>query len=218
MLPCEKYLQYGAEGMSDEELLAIIIRTGTEGKDALTLACHVLDLCGRDKGLLGLFHLTVRQLCQIEGIGKVKAVKLKAVAELSRRMAGARIAKDVCLNSPAAVADAYMERMRHLEQEVCITVYLDSADHRIEDRVLSKGSMNATVICAKEIFRQALLLNAASVILLHNHPSGNPAPSEDDIKTTKKLILAAEFMDVQLLDHIIIGDGRYYSLRKEGML
>ena len=218
ILPYEKFLDYGPETLTDEELLAIILRTGAKGKDAITLACQVLELCGEDAGILGLNHLSVKDLEGLAGIGEVKAVKLLAIAELSRRMALARFKKDVTLSSPKLVAEAYMERMRHLETEQCIVVYLNSADQRIRDRVLSTGTLNMSLVSSREILRQALLLNASGIILLHNHPSGKPDPSEEDIRVTKRIREAATLMEIAFLDHIIIGDGTYFSFQERGEL
>ncbi len=218
LLPYDKFLAGGAGSLSDEELLAIILRTGTKGEDAVTLACRVLELCGKKRGIEGLHHVTIGQLMEIGGIGEVKAVKLKAVAELSNRMACASVAEDLCFRHPKEVAKAYMERMRHLEKETCMAVYLDSKDSRIADECLSVGNLNSAILSAREIFRQALLYNAASVILLHNHPSGDPTPSREDIALTGRLKEASQIMEIPLLDHIIIGDNIYISLKEKGVL
>ncbi len=217
MLPYEKFLKCGAKALSDEELLAIILRTGTLGEDALTLAMRVLTLCGRE-GILGLHHLTPKDLKTIKGIGEVKAVKLITVAELSRRMAAAVREKDICFTNPRQVAEAYMERMRHFEQEHCMVVYLDGKDMRIADEELSVGTLNASLVSTREIFRRACRHNAASIILLHNHPSGNPQPSREDILLTQRLSQASHLMEIPLLDHIIIGDNTYTSLKEKGVL
>ncbi|MBE5881132.1 MAG: JAB domain-containing protein [Lachnospiraceae bacterium] len=218
LLPYDKFLQNGAESLSDEELLAIILRTGTKGEDAVTLACRVLDACGERRGIEGLHHVTTKRLMQISGIGEVKAVKLKAIAELSNRIAKAKVRPDVCFRHPGEVADAYMEQMRHLEKEHCMAVFTDSKDRRITDVKLSIGNLNTSIMSAREIFRQALMCNAASVILLHNHPSGDPTPSKEDIALTLRLKEASQIMEIPLLDHIIIGDNTYISLREKGVL
>ena len=217
-LPYEKFLAFGPESLTNEELLAIILRTGAKGKSVLTLACQVLALGNREAGILELNHLTLKQLQSIDGIGEVKAIQLKAVAELSKRMAMARFRKDVCLSSPGIVAEAYMERMRHFEKEQCLAVFLDAADCRIADKVMSVGSLTMSLVSSREILREALLLNASGIILLHNHPSGNPRPSREDYVITAKLREAARLMEVSLLDHIIIGDGTYFSFQEEGDL
>lgn len=217
MLPYDKFLKYGEKALTDEELLAIILRTGTKGEDALTVALHVLALCGK-QGLLGLHHLSLADICQVKGIGLVKAVKLKTVAELSLRMANAVVAKDLALKSPQSVADVYMEQMRHLEKEHCIAIYLDANDCRIKDETLSIGDISSAIVSARELFKSALRYNAASIILLHNHPSGNPQPSKADIDVTKQILEASRFMEIPLLDHIIIGDHTYISLKEKGVI
>lgn len=218
LLPYDKFLKFGAQSLSDEELLAIILRTGTKGEDAVTLACRVLDVCGEQRGIEGLHHVTVPQLMEIGGIGEVKAVKLKAIAELSTRIANAKVKQDVCFHCPSEVAAAYMERMRHLEKEHCVAVYMDNKDRRITDVHLSVGNLNCSILSAREIFRQALMNNAAAVILLHNHPSGDPSPSKEDIELTRRLKEASSVMEIPLLDHIIIGDHTYISLKEKGVL
>lgn len=218
LLPYEKFVRCGAETLSDEELLAIILRTGTKGEDAVTLACRVLDACGQKRGIEGLHHVTLERLMEISGIGEVKAVKIKAIAELSNRIAKAKVKSDICFRYPGEVAQAYMEQMCHLEKEHCYAVFMDSKDSRIKDVRLSIGNLNTSIMSAREIFRQALLSNAASVILLHNHPSGDPTPSKEDIALTLRLKEAADIMEIPLLDHIIIGDHTYISLREKGVL
>ncbi len=218
LLPYDKFLADGAQALSDEELLAIILRTGTKDEDAVTLACRVLELCGERRGIEGLHHVTTEQLMQIGGIGQVKAIKLKAVAELSNRIARSRVKNDIRFRHAGDVAQAYMEQMRHLEKETCVAVYTDSKDSRIAEVVLSVGNLNSSILSAREIFRQALMCNAASVILLHNHPSGDPSPSREDIELTARLKEASRIMEIPLLDHIIIGDNIYISLREKGVL
>ena len=218
MLPYDKFVAFGPETLSDEELLAIILRTGTKDEDAVTLACRVLEICGGKRGVAGLHRVPVKELVKIKGIGHVKAIKLKAVAELSKRIALSKTKEDVCFRHPAQVAQAYMEQMRHLEKECCIAVYVDCKDCRITDNLLSVGSLDSSVMSSREIFRQAVLCNAAAVILLHNHPSGNPQPSQEDILLTKKLAEASVLMEIPLLDHIIIGDNKYISLKEKGVL
>ena len=217
MLPYDKFLKCGAKALSDEELLAIILRTGTQGEDALTLAMRVLTLCGRE-GILGLHHLTPKDLKTIKGIGEVKAVKLITVAELSRRMASAVREKDICFTNPRQVAEAYMERMRHFEQEHCMVIYLDGKDMRIADEELSVGTLNASLVSTREIFRRACRHNAASIILLHNHPSGDPSPSREDIAVTDRLVKSGKVLGIDLLDHIILGKENFLSMKEEGMV
>ena len=216
--PYDKFEDQGAASLSDEELLAVIIRTGADGEDALTVACHVLRLCGEEKGLLALYHMQPKELMKIRGIGEVKAVRLLAVAELARRIANSSLNRDICLRNPLAVAGAYRERMRHLEKEQLMAVFLDASDSRIGDEVISEGTLSSTLISSREIFRTALKMNAASVIVIHNHPSGDPYPSDHDVEATRHLKEASRYMEIPLLDHIIIGDNKYFSFKEKGDL
>lgn len=216
--PYEKFIRYGAESLSDEELLALIIRTGTVGKDALALAGEVLHKCGKSHGLIGLHHLEVSDLMQIGGIGEVKAVKIKCIAELSNRIARQKVRFEEALTGPAAIAAYFMESMRHLEYEKCIAVYLDSKCHILSETTVSIGSISHANLSKRELFRHALKANAAQIILLHNHPSGDPTPSREDALITEKVQQAARLMEIPLVDHIIIGDNTYFSFREEGIL
>lgn len=216
--PYEKFMAFGPAYLTDAELLAIIIRTGTKGEDALELAKRILSLGGNRDGLLGLHHLTLNQLLSVHGIGEVKAVRLKCIAELSSRIAETRALQRIQFERPQLVAEYYMEQMRHLEKEQCVCVFLDGAMGLIKDQVLSVGTVNASLFSGREIFMDALSAKAVNLMLLHNHPSGNTTPSEADILITEKLFKASEVMDIPLIDHIIIGDNCYYSFREHGYL
>ncbi|MBE5871588.1 MAG: JAB domain-containing protein [Lachnospiraceae bacterium] len=214
--PYEKFLRYGAEQLSDEELLAVIIRTGKAGRDALTLAHDVLHHCGNSHGLAGLHHVEVAQLMEIDGIGEVKAIKIKCIAELSKRISRQRILHESALTGPASIAAYFMEDLRHLEYEKCIAVYLDSKCHILAEMTLSLGSINSTQIPVRELFKNAFRANAAQIILLHNHPSGDPTPSKDDLHMTERIINACKLIGLTLADHIIIGNNTYISFREKG--
>lgn len=218
LLPYEKFMLCGAESLSDEELLALIIRTGTAGKDALTVSGEVLSMCGRRHGLLGLHHLDVQDLMRIGGIGEVKAIKIKCIAELSNRIARQKISFQTELTNPAAISDYYMESMRHLEHEKCIALYLDSKCRLLSEVTLSIGTVNSAIVSRRELFKNALKANASQIVLLHNHPSGDPTPSGEDVEMTQKIRQAAILMELPLVDHIIIGDHTYISFREKGML
>lgn len=218
MLPYDKFQKYGAHSLSDEELLAIILRTGTKGEDALTLAIRVLNLGTKGQGLLGLHHVTLNQLMKIKGIGIVKAVKLLAIAELSMRMATAKRETDICFLNAQSVAFAYMESMRHLEREHFVVIFLDHKSRRIKDETLSVGDGRSTIISTREIMIKAFECHAFSIILLHNHPSGDPTPSRQDIALTEEISEACELVEIRLLDHLIIGDNTYTSLKEKGVL
>lgn len=217
-LPYEKCLKAGAESLSDAELLAVILRTGAKGINALELSREILEAGQPQKGLLGLYHMSIPQLCQIRGVGEVKAVQLKCIAELSRRIAQASGEKTLCFRDAKTIAAYYMEEMRHLEQEHMRLLMLDTKCNLIAQQIISKGSVNCSVISPREIFLLALQHHAVFIILLHNHPSGDPNPSTEDKSFTKRIYLAGELTGIRLLDHIIVGDRRYASFREMNLL
>lgn len=217
-LPYEKCLKAGAECLSDAELLAVILRTGSKGTNALELSREILDAGQPQKGLLGLYHMTIPELCRIRGVGEVKAVQLKCIAELSRRIARYSVEKTLCFRDAATIAGYYMEEMRHLEQEQMLLLMLDTKCNLLAQQFISKGSVNCSVISPREIFLLALQHHAVFVILLHNHPSGDPSPSEEDKSFTRRIYLAGELTGISLLDHIIVGDRRYASFREMNLL
>lgn len=218
-LPYEKFMCYGAETLSEEELLAIILRTGTPGCSARELAGKVLSLSkGREEGLNALHHLSLQELMGIPGIGEVKAVKLKCIAELAVRMAKQRAGHGVRFTAPDTVAEYYMESLRHEEKEKILLILLDNKLGFIEDYVLSVGTVNASLLSARDVFIRALGCRASNLMLLHNHPSGDPWPGSADIAVTQKIKQAGELMDIPLIDHIIVGDKRYVSMKEEKFL
>ncbi len=213
--PYEKFLKQGPEVLSEAELLAIILRTGTHKHSALELAGKVLALFkGREDGLNGLHHISLKELMDIPGIGEVKAVKLKCIAELAIRMAKEKAAVSLCFSSPGTVAEYYMERMRHEEKEKILLLLLDSKLRLIEEHILSVGTINASLLSSRDVFVKAIRSGASNLMLLHNHPSGDPGPSKQDIYMTQKIKEAGELMDIPLIDHIILGDGCYISFKE----
>ncbi len=217
-LPYEKFISYGSRALTDSELLAILLRTGTRGINVRDLGETVLAETARyGNGLLGLYHIPLQELQKIDGIGRVKAIQLKTVAELSTRMAQAKAKVKLSFHSPESVADYYMERFRHETVEYIMLLMLDSGLHLIEESILSKGTVNASLVSPREVFIQALQVQAAGIMLLHNHPGGNPVPSENDIRVTERIEQIGILTDIPLYDHIIIGDNKYFSF-KEGRL
>lgn len=208
-LPYEKFMQYGPQAMSEAELLAIIIRTGTKEKNSLQIGEEILSL--RGEGILGLCNLTLGELRNVDGIGEVKAVKLKCIAELSRRIWICHTREKLDFSRPATVAAYYMESLRHASKEQVVLLSLNSKCELVKETVLSIGTVNASLVSPRELFLQALEDHAVTVILLHNHPSGDPTPSKDDYELTKRLRKAGELLQIPLLDHIIIGDQCYTS-------
>lgn len=215
--PYEKCLQRGAESLSDAELLAVILRTGTRGENALLLSQKLLYHTG-ENGILGLHYFTTEQLMKIKGIGKVKAVQIQCIAQLARRLSKACAAPALSFTSAGSIADYYMEDLRHQKQEIMKLVMLNSKGMLIGDSDISKGTVNAALITPREIYIEALQKSAVAVVVLHNHPSGDPAPSEEDFLVTERIDKAGKIIGIELLDHIIIGNNCYVSLCEEGFL
>lgn len=209
MEPEKKGLRYGLEHLSDSELVALIIRSGTRNKTALQLASELLSIQGRQ--LLNLYELSMNDLVAIEGIGKVKALQLKAVGELSKRIAETSFRKTLALDAPSTIANYYMERMRHEDQEQVYVSLYDAKGQFLDDTVVSKGTSTYAVLSPKEIYSFAVRRMASFVVVLHNHPSGIPEPSDQDNEATQRIAACGKLLDIPLLDHIIIGDRTYYS-------
>ena len=214
--PYEKCLENGPESLSDAELLAVILRCGARGKTSLELAREILSLPGKEEGLLGLYHCTRQELLQIRGVGEVKAIQLQCIGELSKRMAAAGARKGLCFHDPASIADYYMERLRHEDQEVLLCMMLDTKNQLLGEKEITRGTVNATMISPRELFLAALQFRAVHM-LVHNHPSGIPEPSGDDITVTRQIRRAGEMLGITLLDHIIIGDHCYTSMLEQGI-
>lgn len=220
-LPYEKFEQLGPSSLTDSELLAIIIRTGTKSMTAVELGRKIIQLgndCGQGKGILSLEHLTLQELMAIKGIGKVKAIRLKCVAELSKRISKQSFAATISFQSPATIAGYYMEQLRHLEEEQIILIMTDNKNNLLNDMVISKGTVNMSIISPREIFLSAIKNRAVYILLVHNHPSGDPTPSKADIELTGRIYNAGKLLNIPLVDHVIIGDNTYNSLKELGYL
>ncbi len=217
--PYEKCFTQGESALSDSELLAVILRSGTQGKNSLTLAQEILKVMEKSSypGLTGLLHISVQDLMKINGIGRVKAVQLKCIGELSKRIARNAARPQLVMNSPASIAAYYMEELRHEEQEVVICMMADVKGHFLGDKILTRGTATGSMVTPREIYMEALRRHAVSLILIHNHPSGDPTPSPDDVQITTRIYQAGELIGIHLLDHIVIGDQKYCSFREEGL-
>ncbi len=216
--PYEKAAEYGVESLSDAELLAVILRTGTKDKSARDLAEEILKL-GNPSGLPGLLQHSLADYKEIRGIGSVKAIQLSCVGELSKRIwKSAKVPNELVCSNPSVIAEYFMEEMRHKEQEFLKMLVLNTKNILMKDVDISKGTVNASLATPREIYIQALKYRGTSIILLHNHPSGDPTPSNDDFLFTKRVAEAGKMMGVPLLDHIIIGDNSYVSLKERGIL
>ncbi len=218
-LPYEKFLRFGPQALTESELLAIILRTGTKNKSALQLAEEILSMSDPKKeGLLGLYDIPLEKLMAIKGMGEVKAVKVKCLTELSARISAAKAKVGMILNKPETVARYYMESLRHKKTECVIMACLDSKGEILHDSMISSGSVKMSVVSPREIFMEALKYEAVNILLVHNHPSGDPVPSQADITLTENVAQMGKTLDIPLLDHIIIGDNRYVSFKEAGLL
>ncbi len=216
--PYEKLEKSGVGALSDAELLAVLIKSGSKKRNSVEVATELLDLHPIYKGLLGLNYLSDRELKQVEGIGQVKAAQILCSVELSRRMARIRKPKMTRLDSPAAVAEYFMDEMRTKETEHSIVAYLDNRCHLLRHEMLFVGSASSCLANPREILKKALQYGATSFILIHNHPSGDPTPSEADILLSERLKEAGDLIGIALIDHIILGDCQYVSLKQRGCL
>ncbi len=216
--PYERCLMYGAGVLSDAELLAVILRTGSKNQDATELAGKILRLSQDGRGLASLCRLSVEELRQLPGVGDVKAIQVQCVGELSKRIAMTAARPSRVFEEPGAIADYYMEQLRHEDREHVVCLMLDSKGGMIGDEWLTCGTVNCSLITPRDVFAAAMRLRAVSVILIHNHPSGDPSPSPADILTTERVRQAGELLDIALLDHIIIGDRCYHSFSENGLM
>lgn len=217
--PYEKYKNLGPEALTESELLAIILRTGTRDKDALQLAEEILSM-GKfpRQGLLGLYDLPLKELMAVKGIGEVKAIKLKCITELSMRLSSAVAGESLVVRKPDTVAEYFMEKLRHRRTECVVLVSMDAKGQIICESRLSTGSVRASLISPREIFLEALRQEAVNILLVHNHPSGDPTPSKNDILLTRDVKEMGDKLDIPLLDHIIIGEKCYTSFKEEALI
>lgn len=215
--PYEKAVLHGVETLTDAELIAIILRSGTKDYSSIDLANRILNAHFMHKGLLGLQYIRREELLALKGVGNTKATQLLAVAELSNRMNKLRLKKELDFNNPETIARYYMEKCKYLKKERTYLMLLSTAHTLIKELVLSEGTVNSALLSPREIFIEALRYEAVNIILVHNHPSGIPEPSNADYIATKKVIEAGNLIDIHLSDHIIVGNGCYVSMMERGI-
>lgn len=216
--PYEKCEAYGAEALSDAELLAVILRSGCRHKNSVLLSEEILRLHDSENGLLNLMHYSLEDFLSVRGIGRVKALQLLCIAELSRRIWRREAIKRLDLKSAASVADFYMEELRHLDYECVCLMLLDGRDNLRKSLCIARGSMQAAAVSSREIFKAALAHRACGIILIHNHPSGDPSPSREDLILTSRVRRGGEELGILLRDHVIIGDNCYFSFLERDIL
>ncbi|MBQ6496097.1 MAG: DNA repair protein RadC [Firmicutes bacterium] len=215
-MPREKLLRYGKENLSTAELLAILLRTGNRHRSAIDLAYELLAMDSR--GLRYIAECTPEELASINGVGKVKACQILAAIELGRRIAASPLEKNAVIKSSGDIADIFMEKLRYEKKEHFFCVMMNAKGEIIEEREVSIGDLNSSQVHPREVFAGAVRRSAGCVAFVHNHPSGSPTPSQDDIDSTKRLVEAGRLLGIPVLDHIIIGDGTYASMKAEGLL
>ena len=213
--PRERLLHAGSSALTTGELLAIIWRTGTTTESVLSLANRALK---EHNGLAGLHRASIAEITRQKGVGEAKAIELKAALELGRRLhlITEQIERSV-VRSPADVANLLLGEMSHLEQESLRIVLLNTKNHVLAVRELYKGSVNQAQVRIAELFREPIRQNCTRIILVHNHPSGDPMPSPDDVRLTEQAVQAGKLLDIEVLDHLVIGQQRYVSLNERGL-
>lgn len=216
--PYEKLERLGADMLSDAELLAIILRTGSKSETSVELARRILKK-GSNESPAFLHDISLEELREVYGVGKVKAIQVKALVEFSKRLASTSImGSKITIKTPEDVSRLLMEEMRHLGREVFKILLLNTKNSVIKQVNVSVGSLNASIVHPREVFREVLKCGCAAIILVHNHPSGDPEPSVEDLETTSRLVNAGSILGIRILDHIIIGDGKYVSLKEKGAI
>ena len=202
----------GAAALTDAELIAILLRTGTVEKSALEMAEEMTAEGGLYRRLAGVSRID--ELMAIKGLGQAKAATVLAALEIGRRIASARPMERIHIGSPQDGADYLMSRMRYATREEFVVVFLNTKNRVLGQEVISEGSLNSSVVHAREVFAPAILQHAAAIIVAHNHPSGDPTPSREDREVTRMLVESGKVLGIPLLDHLVIGDGRYYSFQE----
>ncbi|HYJ12383.1 MAG TPA: DNA repair protein RadC [Thermomicrobiales bacterium] len=215
VMPRERLERFGPESLADHELIAILLRTGTEKEGVLRLARRILDESG---GFVGMQRLDLEEMLQVGGLGPAKAATLKAALEIGRRVARLPIEERPAIGSPEDVIDLIGFEMAALEQEQLRVVLLDTKNRIIRAPIkIYQGSVNEAAVRISELFREAVRANAVSIILVHNHPTGDPTPSAADVALTVEVVAAGALLDIKVLDHLIIGQGRHSSLKRLGL-
>lgn len=210
--PREKLKALGAGSLSEAELLAIILRVGTQGESVIDLSNRLLVTYG---GLIGLSRVSFTELCDVHGLGEAKACQLKAALELGRRLLLAQPEERLQVRSPADLAPLLMLEMAPLDQETLRVVLLNTKNQVIRLVDVYKGSLNSSLVRVSEVFKEAVRVNAAAIIVAHNHPSGDPTPSPEDARVTEQIVAAGKLLEIEVLDHLVIGERKWVSLREK---
>ncbi len=213
--PRERMERLGPEALSNRDLLAVLLRTGTRRASALQVAD---ELMVRFPSIRELAEASVEELATVRGIGRAKAIHILAALELAKRLQDHRVSELDLISSPGDAADIVMEDMRRLDREHFVILMLNTKHRVMAKKVVSIGHLNASLVHPRELFKDVIRRSSAAVILVHNHPSGDPTPSEEDLAVTRRLAEAGKLLGISVLDHIIVGEHRYVSLREQGLL
>lgn len=213
--PRERLLTQGPQALTDAQLLAILLRVGRQGSSAVQVGMDILDRLG---DVAGLAQCGIEELCAIPGVGEAKAAQLKAAIELGKRALAAPLTKGTKVTSSRDLFIHYHSTLRDLRHEIFKVVLLDAKHAIMRDATVSEGSLTLSIVHPREVFTLAVKESAAAVIFLHNHPSGDPTPSQEDRVLTARLVSAGEVLGIRVLDHLVVGDGRYVSFADQGWL
>jgi DNA repair protein RadC len=212
--PRERLAELGAQALSNAELLAILLRVGVQGENAVQVGQRLLQDLG---GLHGLHRASFSEVCAQHGVGAAKAAQVKAAIELGRRLAMQAPEERAAIHSPADAAEMVRYEMGALEQEHLRVILLDTRNRVISVEKMYIGSLNSSTVRVGELFRPAIQRSAASIIMIHNHPSGDPSPSPEDVALTRSVVQAGKLLDIEVLDHVVIGLNRWVSLKEKGL-
>lgn len=211
--PRERLARLGPKALSNSELLAILLRVGVKGENAVQVAQRLLDTFG---GVTGLHRASYDEVCSQHGLGIAKASQIKAALELGYRMKLESITLR-SIHSPDDASHLVLHEMSALEQEELWVILLDTRNRYLSTKSIYRGSLNSSQVRVGELFKDAIRRNAASIIIAHNHPSGDPTPSPDDIAVTRAIVQAGKLLDIEVLDHLVVGSGKYVSLKERGL-
>lgn len=214
-LPRERLLRHGADALADEELLALVLGSGGRGRSAEVCARELLERHGT---LRRLSTRAPRELQEVGGIGGAQAARLAAVFTLSRRLMGERLRPGMLFANPRQIFEHYHGPLRDKKREMFLVVLLDARHRVLGEEIVSEGSLTSSIVHPREVFLPAVRESAGAMVLVHNHPSGDPRPSDEDVAVTRRLVHASELLGIRVLDHIIVGDGTYASFREAGLL
>lgn len=213
--PRERMMQFGASSLNNSELLAVLLRTGTVSESAIHLAQRLLN---ETSGLRNLMSMTIEELVKIKGIGTAKALQIKAGIELGKRIARSSFGERMTIRSPEDVSQYIAGELRYEQKEKFLCIFLNTKNHVIGHEVLSVGSLNATIVHPREVFRAAIQRSSSAIICVHNHPSGDPTPSHEDVEMTRRLTDCGAMIGIDVLDHVVIGDQTFVSLKEQGLM